>query len=285
MDWQLQDVLVLLSTGVMGVGLSGAWRSFQRVRALADTPIARIRSAPQGYVELRGQAALMPGAPVIGPLSGLPCVWYRYRMEERTSGSQWRLVDKGVSDALFLLEDGTGQCVIDPDGAEFTKTRRDVWYANDSGCRSFALWGMGARYRYREQRILPGEEVHAIGLFKTVGGSREVLDTRREVAELLEQWKKNARMMALFDRRRNGRIDPDEWEAARRAAHRQVQRAQLERAATPDVHVLSDTRDATRPYLIAALSEGRLIRQYQLKTALYLLSTLLLGGYVAWVFR
>jgi hypothetical protein len=67
--------------------------------------------------------------------------------------------------------------------------------------------------------------------------------------------------------------------------HRQVQRAQLERATTPDVHVLSDTPDATRPYLIAALSEGRLIRQYQLKTALYLLTVLLVGGYLAWFFH
>jgi hypothetical protein len=52
----------------------------------------------------------------------------------------------------------------------------------------------------------------------------------------------------------------------------------------PDVHILSDTGDAARPYLIAAFSEGRLIRQYQLKTALYLLSVLLVGGYLAWLF-
>ncbi len=280
-----QEVMILMVSGLIAIGLVGAWRSFRRVRALADTPIARIRSAPQGYVELRGHAALLKGPPIVAPLSSLPCVWYRYRLEERTAGNKWRVVEKGVSDSLFLLEDNTGQCVIDPDGAEFTKTTRDAWYGDGSGARSFALWGMGANYRFTEQRIAPGEEVHAIGLFKTVGGSRESPDTRREVAELLENWKKNPRLMAMFDRRKNGRIDPDEWEAARRAAHRQVQRNQLKRSTNPDVHTLSDPQDSSRPYLIAALCEGRLIRKYQLNTTLYLATALLAGGYMAWLFR
>jgi hypothetical protein len=285
MDWHPQDVAALFGFGISGFALFAAWHSFRRVQALADTPIARIRSAPQGYVELCGRAALMPGPPILGPLSSLPCVWYRYRLEERTSGNKWRVVSRGVSDSLFLIEDNTGQCVVDPDGAEFTKTTRDVWYGTAGGVRTFALLGIGAHYRYLEQRIMPGEEVHAIGLFKTVGGNREPPDTRREVARLLERWKKNPRMMALFDRRRNGRIDPDEWEAARLAAHRQVQRQQLERATEPDIHTLSDTGDSNRPYLIAALSEGRLIRKYQLDTGLYLGLALAAGSYLAWLFQ
>jgi hypothetical protein len=285
MSFQTHDLLPLLAIGIAAVGLFGAWRSFQRVRALADTPIARIRSAPQGYVELRGRAGLLKGPPVLGPLSSLPCAWYRYRLEERTSGNKWRVLEKGVSDSLFLIEDDTGQCVVDPDGAEFTKTRRDVWYGDGNGSRSFALWGLGARYRFMEQRIMPDEEIHAIGLFKTVGGNREPPDTRREVAELLEQWKRTPRMMALFDRRKNGRIDPDEWEAARRAAHRRVQREQLERTTMPDVNTLSDTGDSARPYLIAALSEARLIRKYQIDTGLCLSLVMLASGYLAWLFR
>ena len=285
MAWQPQEVMALFGSGVIGLGLFGSWRSFRRAQALADTPIAKIRSAPQGYVELCGRAGLLRGDPIRAPLSGLPCAWYRYRVEERSANNKWWTIDKGVSDSLFLLEDETGQCVVDPDGAELTKTTRDVWYGDEIGARVFVLWGIGAHYRYTEQRIMPGEEVHAIGWFRTVGGSTEVPDTRREVAKLLETWKKDPRRMALFDRRKNGRIDPDEWEAARRAAHRQVQRAQLARATEPDIHLLSNTNDRNRPFLIAALSEGRLIERYQLKTIFYLLMALLTGGFMAWLFR
>ena len=96
-----------------------------------------------------------------------PCSWYRYRIEERTSGGRWWPVESGDSDNLFALDDGTARCVIDPERADFVKTRRDVWYGSASGARIHALWGIGAACRFTEQRILPGEELHVIGLFRT----------------------------------------------------------------------------------------------------------------------
>ncbi len=249
-----------------------AWR-------LADTPIARIRSAPQGYVELYGRARLLPGPPILAPLSGLPCAWYRYRVEERTEGGRWWPVDADDSDNLFALDDGAGQCVVDPEGADFIKTRRDIWYGSLGGARIHALWGIGAAYRYTEQRILPGEELHVIGQFRTVGGARETLDTRQEVADLLERWKRDPRRMALFDRNGDGRIDAEEWEAARRAAHQQVRREQWQYAASPEVHLLADPGDSGRPYIIAAFrEERRLIRYFQWRAAGCLLLALLGGG-------
>ena len=273
--------LLALLLAVTIFGLYGALYFGRRAWRLADTPIARIRSAPQGYVELHGRARLLPGPPILAPLSYLPCAWYRYRVEERTSGNRWWPVDSGESDSLFLLDDGTAQCVIDPEGADFIKTRREVWYGNLSGARTHALWGIGATYRYTEQRILPDENLHVIGLFRTVGGLREAPDTRREVAELLERWKRDPRRMALFDRRRNGRIDPDEWEAARRAAYRQVQREQLQQATQPDVHLMTDPGDTSRPFIIAAFrEESRLINYFYWRAALSLLTALLAIGYL-----
>jgi hypothetical protein len=259
----------------------GALYFGRRAWRLADTPIARIRSAPQGYVEFSGRAQLMEGPPILAPLSHLPCVWYCYEIEERSSNGRWWPADSGESDSLFLLEDRTGRCVIDPDGAHFVKTRRDVWYASESGARSHALWGIGAAYRYVEQRIMPGEELHAIGRFRTVGGLREAPDTRREVAELLERWKRDPQRMKLFDRRRNGRIDPDEWEAARRAAEKQVRREQLQQSVGPDGHLLADTGDPARPFIIAAFhEEGRLIRYFQWRAAGCLLAAVLATGFL-----
>ncbi|KAB2927268.1 MAG: hypothetical protein F9K25_14535 [Candidatus Contendobacter sp.] len=269
-------IALALATGICCHGIlhygRRAWR-------LADTPIARIRSAPQGYVELYGRARLLPGPPIVAPLSGLPCAWFRYRVEERSEGGRWWPVDAGDSDNLFALDDGAGHCVVDPEGADFVKTRRDVWYGSLGGARTHALWGIGAAYRYTEQRILPGEELHVIGQFRTVGGLRETPDTRREAADLLERWKRDPRRMALFDRNGDGRIDAGEWEAARRAAYRQVRREQLQYAADPEVHLLADPGDSTRPYIIAAFrEESRLIRYFQWRAAGCLLLALVGGG-------
>ena len=171
--------------------------------------------------------------------------------------------------------------MIDPQGADFVKMRRDVWYGSASGARTHALWGIGAAYRYTEQRLMPGEELHAIGWFRTVGGLREAPDIQREVAALLERWKRDPQRMAIFDRRGNGRIDPDEWKAARRAAEKQVRREQLQQAMEPDIHLLADTNDATRPFIIAAFrEEDRLIRYFQRRAAGSLMVAVLASGFL-----
>ncbi len=270
--------LVALALAVLVASAYGALHYGRRAWRLADTPIARIRSAPQGYVELFGRARLMEGPPILAPLSVLPCAWYGYQVEE-CCNNRWQTVDSGESDSLFLLDDGTGQCVVDPHGADFVKIRRDVWYGNESGARTHALWGIGATYRYTEQRLLPGEEVHVIGGFRTVGGLREAPDLQQTVAALLEQWKRDPQRMALFDVRRNGRVDPDEWEAARRAAEKQVQREQLQHAVDPDIHLLADTEEPSRPFIIAAFrEESRLIRYFQWRAAACLLAAVTAGG-------
>ena len=63
--------------------------AFAARRAAEDTPTALIRSAAQGYTELRGMADLLDGEPIRAPASLRPCVWYRYRIqhvEEREIG-------------------------------------------------------------------------------------------------------------------------------------------------------------------------------------------------------
>ena len=258
----LSVLAAIIALALIAVGLYFSWRYWYRARLLADTPIARIRSARQGYVELCGQATLMAGEPIIAPLSLLPCVWYRCRMEHR-SRNRWGVISREVSDHLFAIEDGTGRCVIDPDGAELVNARRHIWYTHEDGTRCFGIGGAGAAYRMIEHRIMPGEEIHVMGRFHSTGQVTDLLDTHREVSLLLEEWKKDPRRMALFDRRKNGRIDPDEWEAARRAAYRQVERQQLERSADPIIHMIGATGDRNRPFLIAALSERGLINRYR----------------------
>ncbi len=74
-----------------------AWLSaLNRLRAIRDTPTSKIASAAQGYVELTGRGHPF-GEPLLGKLSLLPCLWYRYKVERRESGNKWKSMDSGES--------------------------------------------------------------------------------------------------------------------------------------------------------------------------------------------
>src|SRR3954469_17656132 len=96
-----------------------AWMAnYRRYRQVDDVPTSRIASAAQGYVELLGTSVPIDNAPLLSPVSGRPCCWYRYCIERKTSSDKWQHQESGESIAHFLLVDDTGECIISPDGAE-----------------------------------------------------------------------------------------------------------------------------------------------------------------------
>lgn len=81
-------------------------------------------------------------------------------------------------------------------------------------------------------------------------------------------------------------IDPDEWEAVRRAAHRQVQRQQLQQTTQPDVHLMADPGDSARPCIIAAFrEEHRLTTYFRWRAVGCFLAMALTSGYLLWTSR
>src|SRR5688500_10249306 len=73
-----------------------AWMaSYRRFRQVHDVPTSRVASAAQGYVELLGRAAQIANAPIVSPLTSLPCCWYRYQIDRRTSDNKWQKEDEG----------------------------------------------------------------------------------------------------------------------------------------------------------------------------------------------
>jgi hypothetical protein len=135
------------------------WHNFRRARVIEDTPTARVRSAPQGYVELQGQARSLPEQPVIAPLTRTACVWFRFKIEREQhssrSGSRWAEVESGASETPFLFADETGECLVDPRHADVTPALKKIWYGRSKwpGARGRSgLLGLlaGGRYRYTE---------------------------------------------------------------------------------------------------------------------------------------
>ncbi|MCG8325894.1 MAG: hypothetical protein MI673_10280 [Thiotrichales bacterium] len=283
-----------------------AYSYFFRQRLFQDVPTSRIRSAAQGYVELIGQGQLLEGPPIISPLTGITCTWYYYCVEEhRGSGknARWAVVRQGRSDELFLLNDDTGQCVIDPEDASIVPTVKYVWYGNSAtpdtasgipargkkprwwsagssinigpegafGSISFGslrLGGhslrLGGRYRYTEERMHPGDPLYAIGLFRTEGGAGGNFDVNEDVRELLREWKEDtATMLAQFDTNKDGEICMEEWQKAREAALKEVQARHAGEKIAMPTNMMGKTSDKRRPYILSAVPETELVARYR----------------------
>ena len=258
-----------------------AFRNLKRARIIEDTPTSRIRSAHQGYVELMGEAAAMSGEPILSPLTKTACCWYRYKIE-RKGDKGWRHVQSGKSDGLFLLRDETGECIVDPEGAEVSPKEKNLWYGSstfpnmgpaESASSSVGMHGilglkvsfsgLGGDYRYTEETIYPGDSLYAIGLFKSFGEVDRLAMREDLIKGRLSQWKADqATLLQRFDRDGNGEIDLLEWEVARRTATREVTREQLQEDQQP-MHTLSETRSSRRPFLISAHAEYHLVKRFR----------------------
>jgi hypothetical protein len=260
--------LVGIVAGIGGI-LAGVFLFFRRWRQkrfIEDTPQARIRSAPQGYVKLSGRAGMTDGKLLRAPLTGRACVWWTYRVQQRNNrrlpGGSWLHRDCGTSDQPFVLIDQADHCLIDPDGAEVEASDRKVWYGNSPDEVPLALWGglnvgSGASCRFTEAILSDGAQLAVLGEFRANTGSvTNALDD--EAAALLDEWKHDQpALLARFDINHDGHIDAAEWETVRAAAVVQAQHDRLHQAPEQRIGVLSKPGSG-KPFLIAARSEGQL---------------------------
>lgn len=236
------------SLGMMAAVSIPTWLSaLKRLRAIRDTPTSRVASAAQGYVELIGRGKPFGDAPLISKLRMLPCLWYRYKVEQRTSKDKWKTVDSGESSDSFLLRDETGDCVVDPESAEIITKHRDQWREGD--------------YRYTEWKFINDDSLYVIGELLTRSGAVE-FDSRAELNALLAEWKQDKPALhARFDLNSDGELDMQEWMLARQAARREVAKKQREAQAQPDIHLIGQPRDG-KLFLISNLTPEKLSRRY-----------------------
>jgi hypothetical protein len=227
---------------IASAGLVQFFRLQRRRRLMDDMPTARIRSAAQGYVELIGRVQ-PPDMPLLAPLSGTPCAWYRFHVERRKSEARnggWETEQRGASEVQFWLDDGSGRCVVDPEGAEVRVRNKRTWQgptpqvATDAG--GAVLWAGDADHRYTEELMLPGESVYALGQFQSLDPLQT--SAHDDVRELVTAWKADAKQRAAFDANRNGELDAAEFAQLRAAAAGQVASARGEQATRPQTHVL-----------------------------------------------
>ena len=276
-----QDEWLMLAV-LVAVGLTSLFfsiRKFHLARLIEDMPTSKIRSAAQGYVELYGIAKWLDGPQIIAPLSGQACVWYSYIIEERNQfgKSEWRHVASEVSDHLFLLQDETGSCVIDPEGADVTPSASETWYGtravhtfNSSTINfvtdalSHTIGQIGARYRYTEKRLHIENELYAIGEFKSIG-----TDFRASLNDLskdfLSKLKRDKTRLAVYDTNKDGEVDAQEWQQARADAKQFAVEEQLKNPLPASTNLLTKPESKRyKPFILSANSETHLSRKQKL---------------------
>lgn len=276
---ELGEKALSLSLCLAGI-LVTLWFVFSRMaryRLISDTPTARIRSAPQGYVELIGHVIAGEDGLLHAPLSGRPCVWYDYKVEELEGNERkrWRHVRSGRSEHWFQINDSTGTCLIDPEGAEVTTVHKHSWRGHSAfpggkgigpkGAAAFLSMQVGnGGYRFTERLIYEHEQIYALGRFHTVGGGRDQLDMNGTVRDLLRSWKRHPeQLLARFDHDGNGKISADEWQTARQTAEQEALAKQQALHQLPSMNVLGDPNTSRMPYLLSTHDETQLIRRYR----------------------
>ncbi len=246
-----------------------AWYSvLHRLRAIAGTPTSRIASAAQGYVELVGRGR--PGAtPLISKLRVLPCLWYRWKVEQHNTENQWSVLDKGESTDYFVLRDDSGDCVVDPEQAEIITKHCDRW--------------TDGSYRYTEWKLIQDDYLYVIGEFKTVGGSTTTLTREDLVKQVLSEWKiDNENLMKRFDLDENGVLDMREWMLARQAAKREADKRLEQARAEPDTNFMLKPHDG-RLFLISNIDQDKLALRYRLWAWAHVVIFLTTLGSLAWL--
>ena len=94
---------------------------------------SRIRSASQGYVELKGRGEFMPGDEMLSPFSGNRCLWYQCtvdRKQNQGKRTSWTNISDEISDNLFHPVDDTSDFVIDPENAHVIAELNRTWYVS-----------------------------------------------------------------------------------------------------------------------------------------------------------
>jgi len=264
-----------LGLTTLGSFASGWWSIYKlkKARYLLDTPTSKIRSAAQGYVELYGVLKNGVGQ-LSAPLSGEPCVWWLFSIDEQirsgNNNKRWQQVEKKSSAALLCLNDGTGECLIDPVGAHVIPMTKRVWYGSarhprKEQLRKSFLQSMLSgvkRYRYTEQRLHVNEPLYAIGDFFSRGGGGDAFDLNASQGALIREWKQDyAGLLRRFDRDRNGHLDQQEWQNVRDSAKVEAQRLYRIRSSDPAQHYLRKPEEK-QPFILSSYGEDDIARRF-----------------------
>jgi hypothetical protein len=234
-----------------------AWiLAHRRARAISDTPTSKVASAAQGYCEIIGAGKQMGEDPLFSLHSQTRCLWYRYLVEECSPSNEWNEKASGESKDPFALDDGSGVCAINPDGAEILVRGKKSWEVGDQ--------------RYTEWILFEQQPLYVVGQFTTSRPSEFKIASEQCEGRLLS--KPDGDVVAQngrLERERDRRCDPKEQEAVRAQARSDAQANPHSLEASGETHIMQRPSDG-RVFLISDHDPAALSRRYRLWSRVHL---------------
>jgi hypothetical protein len=172
------SLLSLLGPVLAAIGLAVGVRTFfrgfrllERKRRMENTPTSTVRAAALGLVEVCGN--VVGPYTLIAPLSEAECYYYHavvWGTPENGEDSDQPQAREEVLCAPFFIDDGTGQLMVDPRGAEI-----DLPLDFDEQCSAETMpdaWSLflerrgiltASSCRLQERSIKPGDTLYVLG--------------------------------------------------------------------------------------------------------------------------
>lgn len=242
---QIQSLPAILMLCALTAILAWAF-NFRRLLGISEVPVSTIASAAQGYVELYGTAKAI--TLTRSPIRGAECVWFRLWVYSRDSNYMWRLVDYRMSAQPFLLQDGTGQCRIDPAGAEVFAASRHVIEQHG--------------HKYIEDVLFAEKPVYVLGDLDTGSQINTEAEIHQHAGKLITKLKQSkSRLLQQFDFNRDGEIDLQEWEHARESAYAEARARHAQRLEIEEHQIAKPANN--KLFLISGIAPQALRQQYR----------------------
>jgi hypothetical protein len=254
------------------------YTKLRKYRLMADTPTSKIRSAAQGFVELKGRTKELQTT--TSPLTGTPAVWWSYKVEELSGGGNnrsWDVIKEDTSIEAFIIKDDTGECVVHPENATLYPHHSKVWRGHTSSPNPLLLKNSsssiltGGNYRYTEHLLMINAPIYALGMYHTFH-PREALP---DVGEIIREWKKDYQALVdKYDTNKDGQLDEQEWQQVIAAAELELMQKQSHmdnnKEKYPPVNILScEGLPKRRVFILSGQSEKELILKKARKAKLY----------------
>lgn len=290
----IEDRESILFATIVAIAISFYFfmRAWKYWRLIQDTPTSRLRSVHQGFIEIEGKGKFSQDHPIYAPLTLHRCIWYQSLIECKSSfGAHrgWRVIYQNRSDSSFLLDDGTGTCLVDPRDATVVSNQELVWYGDTewptrTGIMDSASFAMSlkSRYRYTERLILPGQRLYVLGQLSTHSPAAH-RSLRHIMRELLTSWKlDNKQLLLRFDSNHDGEIDLKEWEVARQVARSEADQLHQALHLEPAINHVFRPEDRKQPYIISVQPQKTIIGSFRRNAVVMLLCCFLVAGYLVW---
>lgn len=255
-----------------GFLFSRAFKQLNKARTSENIPTSKVSSAPKGYIELKGQAKPFANELLISPRSSMQCIWYRETTEISDNHVLWYPIHKQSSDNIFVLEDKTGKCYVNPSNANFTVNHKSTWY-DDEG-----------HTRYTEEFIMEGEPLYVVGEHHAVQAS-EPRNFKQKVKNLITKWHQRypKKLLADYDENKNGKLESKELRKMHKDAETAVKIADRESSNGEDLGIIKQPELSSKPFLISTYPEDHLVKKHKNKAFVSLFGFFLIGSAMVWL--